>query len=156
MAYISLFNDLQLALNLAKIIRFQQSSKILNNVLYVIVFFVFILFTKSNISNALLNNWQRWLLHVKIKVIWKLIQNISRIKPRYIPWIHSRFNVSKLLNIQMSPGIVTVYVFSAKFISFSSAAFMIYFSVCVNAAAEIRYNINMYDVITLLLKWKFC
>ena len=55
-AYISLFNDLQLALNLAKIIRFQQSSKILNNVLYVIVFFVLIIFTKSNISYALLNN----------------------------------------------------------------------------------------------------
>ena len=85
MAYISLFNDLQLALNLAKIIRFQQSSKILNNVLYVIVFFVSILFTKSNVSYALLNYWQRWLLHVKIKMIWKLIQSISRIKPRYIP-----------------------------------------------------------------------
>ena len=54
--YISLFNDLQLALNLAKIIRFQLSSKILKNVWYVIVFFVFILFTKSNISHALLNN----------------------------------------------------------------------------------------------------
>ena len=84
MAYISLFNDLQLALNLAKIIRFQQSSKILNNVLYVIVFFAFISFAKSNISHALFNNWRRWLFHTKIKIIWKLIQNISRIKPRYI------------------------------------------------------------------------
>ena len=54
--YISLLNDLQLALNLAKIIRFQLSSKILKNVWYVIVFFVFVLFTKSNISHALLNN----------------------------------------------------------------------------------------------------
>ena len=40
--YISLFNDLQLALNLAKIIRFKLSSKTLKNVWYVIVFFAFI------------------------------------------------------------------------------------------------------------------
>ena len=71
--YISLFNDLQLALNLAKIIRFQLSSKILKNVWYVIVFFVFILFTKSNISHALLNTWQRWLFHTKIKIFSRYI-----------------------------------------------------------------------------------